>query len=291
MLRSQQRGRSLHRPLDAMKEDPSRNRRALRESVKRRCSDEDEQARQKHLLNLPRQGEMCRIATPSAAIVWANALESLPSESFKFALNASHDTLPHNANLHLWRKKGSDLCPLCGERQTLLHVLNACNTALNLRRYNDRHDAVLRELYCNLKPHFPPSMSTTADLDNYCFPHHIVSTDLRPDIVCWDESRKAVWFIELTVCFESCFQAAADRKEVKYLDIATSAAQAGYNTEVITVEIGSRGLPHTIGFNKLETAFNIPAKDLRSLQIKLSQTAILGSHHIWCSRNRQNPLC
>ena len=53
-------------------------------------------------------------------------------EPFKFALNAVHDTLPHNANVHLWKKKTTDLCPLCGEHQMLIHLLNVCNNALHL---------------------------------------------------------------------------------------------------------------------------------------------------------------
>ena len=63
---------------------------------------------------------------------------------FTFILNAAHDTLPHNANLHLWGKKASDTCPLChADNQNLVHVLNLCQVALNLRRNNDRHDSVL----------------------------------------------------------------------------------------------------------------------------------------------------
>ena len=51
-------------------------------------------------------------------------------------LIAAHDTLPHISNLHLWKKKPNPSYPLCGhQKQTLLHVLNNCNTALHHRRY------------------------------------------------------------------------------------------------------------------------------------------------------------
>ena len=51
------------------------------------------------------------------------------SAQMKFALNATSDMLPHNANLSLWRKSDnlSAACKLCGERQILCHILN--NTA------------------------------------------------------------------------------------------------------------------------------------------------------------------
>jgi len=35
----------------------------------------------------------------------SQAVQSLPEDEFNFALNAAHDTLPHNANLHNWHKK------------------------------------------------------------------------------------------------------------------------------------------------------------------------------------------
>ena len=67
-----------------------------------------------------------RCSPPDGAKVWAKALENVHDEHLKFALNSAVDTLPHNANLHLWKKHDSDACPICGEKQTLIHILNAC---------------------------------------------------------------------------------------------------------------------------------------------------------------------
>ncbi len=39
--------------------------------------------------------------TPDTPTIWANAVQCLLDESFRFVLNAAQDTLPHNANLHL----------------------------------------------------------------------------------------------------------------------------------------------------------------------------------------------
>ena len=55
-------------------------------------------------------------------------ISALSSESMKFALNAATDTLPHNANLALWRGL-DDSCRLCGQRQTTSHILNHCEVA------------------------------------------------------------------------------------------------------------------------------------------------------------------
>ena len=72
-------------------------------------------------------------------------MQSSSSAHLRFAVNAAQDTLPHNANLALWRKNSevSDKCKLCEERQTLAHVLNCCQVALKNCHYNECHDEVL----------------------------------------------------------------------------------------------------------------------------------------------------
>ncbi len=81
-------------------EDPSRPRKALLKAAKRQVTDEDDDNRLTELQSLPRQGHMIRSTSPDTASIWATAVQSLPEDSFKFVLNAAHDTLPHNANLH-----------------------------------------------------------------------------------------------------------------------------------------------------------------------------------------------
>ena len=48
---------------------------------------------------------MMRTASPDGASLWSKAVQSLPAEQMRFALNAAVDTLPHNANLHLWKRR------------------------------------------------------------------------------------------------------------------------------------------------------------------------------------------
>lgn len=63
---------------------------------------------------------------------WVKAVQGLPPEPMKFALNASLSTLATNSNLHSWRKKAHNTCSLCREsRQPLVHthVLNKCPVA------------------------------------------------------------------------------------------------------------------------------------------------------------------
>jgi len=74
----------------------------------------------------------------------------------RFTLNAAMDALPHNPNLHLCMgKERAIACPLCGERQTLIHALNCCRVARELRRYHQRHNGVLGILADAFKKKLP----------------------------------------------------------------------------------------------------------------------------------------
>ena len=98
---------------------------------------------------------MSRISSSESASTWVSVVTKLPQETTTFTLNAMVDTLPHNANLYLW-KKLTDICLLCSKgRQTLLHGLNNCSRALDLCWYNERHDAVLSIISESVREHLP----------------------------------------------------------------------------------------------------------------------------------------
>ena len=131
-------------------------------------------------MSLPWQGELMRCARNPAAAIWVKAVARLSSGSMKFCLNAATDTLPHNLNIVLWGRlpTSSGCCKLCGEHQSLHHVLNHCSVALNLRRYNRQYDAVLKVIADMV---LAPNQHMTVDLpsNNYLFPQHIGRTESR----------------------------------------------------------------------------------------------------------------
>ncbi len=271
----------------AMTEDPSRTRKSLRLAAMKKQRFEEDESRADSLKSLPRQGQMMRIATPEAAPIWSKTIQFLPQHLLKFALNAAHDTLPHNSNLHLWKKRPSSSCTLCHQPdQNMIHVLNNCKVALELRRYNVRHDQVLRSIASITREHLPPSTHMSVDLsDGYVFPNHIVATDQRPDMVWWNDQQKTITLVELTVCFETSYEEAITRKEDRYHDLITEAREAGYRANLITIEMGSRGLPNMAGFQRLRVALNLSTQEFRQLLTDAARQAITGSYKIWCSRN------
>ena len=146
---------------------------------------------------------------PNAAAVWVKFIQSLPPAQMKFALNAASDTVPHNVNLSLWRRNDhlSAACRLCGVRQTLCHVLSNCKVALELCRYNIKHDNILHIITEFLKEQVSDDMTILADLtDQYMFPPSLAPSDLWPDLVAYSELTKTAIIIELTVCFETNFR-------------------------------------------------------------------------------------
>ena len=210
-ITEQQKCRMKFKPMvvarDALVVEPGMSRNKLSKIAKNMVREEEVEAKFSQMVASERRGEGLRIAEGEAAAQWASALENLTPFQLKFALNACQDTLPHNSNLALWKGHPSE-CKLCGERQTLLYVLGNCRVALQLRRYNARHDEVLRVIFNLLKEHLPTGHSIIADFQDhssYTFPPHIARTDLRPDIVVWNDNARSVVLFELTVSHESNF--------------------------------------------------------------------------------------
>ena len=55
-------------------------------------------------------------------------------------------------------------CKSCGKRLTLAYVLNHCQVALDLRRYNARHDAVLEVINQFGRENCPPDVEAITNL-------------------------------------------------------------------------------------------------------------------------------
>ena len=271
---------------EVMIDNPDSTRTSLSNGAKMMVQEEAFDERHQQLLGLEREGQMFRCVSPNAADTWGKVLMELSDEHRKFAINSAVDTLPHNANLHLWQKRRDDTCPLCGQRQTLIHVLNACPVALQTRRYNHRHDTVLEKIVTTISSHLQPTERLTSDLSDYLFPHHIVSTTLRPDIVWWDDVKKKLGLAELTICFETSFDGAAERKRTKYEELQHHAEKEGYKTMLITLEIGSRGIIHLPGFSILKKELSFSNREFSAMLKDISLETIIQSHRIWCQRNR-----
>ena len=101
----------------------------------------------------------------------------------------------------------------------------------------------------------------------------------------WNDEQKTITLVELTVCFETSYEAAITRKKGRYFDLIREAKEAGYASTLITLEMGSRGLPNMVGFQRLRDALKIPTQEFKKLLTDALRQAITCSYKIWCSRN------
>ena len=278
---------------NTMAKNPGAHRRVLLKHVKNTANVEDATSRKSQAEALPLQGQMLRANNLTADGIWATVVSNLGSGAMKFALNAASDTLPHNSNLVKWyRGSYTDHCKLCGKKQTLLHVLNNCEVALNLHRYNARHDCILQLIVTAAHASSSASYQLAVDLPEYQyhFPSHITLTNLRPDIVLWSDSQRTLNIIELTVCYETGFEDAADRKTRWYADLVEEVGKQGYHCQTIPLQVGSMGVIHEEDLNDFRCCLKpVPNKEWKKFLIALTTAAIEESQHIWSNRNHNNP--
>ena len=79
-------------------------------------------------------------STTQRKIKWCEILNDYAN--VRFLIRSVYDILPSRANLCIWNKTESALCPLCSGQETLRHILSSCPKALAKERYR-WHDQIL----------------------------------------------------------------------------------------------------------------------------------------------------
>ena len=147
----------------------------------------------------------------------------------------------------------------------------------------------LRDNTCNsLWPQKPSSwLSIDCQFTTIQLPSTKAS-DLISDIIFWSEALSVI-LIELTVCFDTLYTAAKDRKHAKYMyaKLVASGRLAGYCCNLVTLEVGSRGYIITghckgnqITCTSHQSWLLNPSNVCASIK-----TAFTKSFDIWCSCN------
>ena len=258
-------------------------------------SDESENIyeKAKSLLKQGRFLEMTLLEKSDAA--WKSFIYQLPQGTMKWILNSAIDTLPTLSNLKKWGKVSSDICKICNvRRETLAHITNNCEVALNQGRWNFRHDSILNfvsnciermegmEVYIDI-----PGQQTTAA---GTVPPSVTVTSEKPDICIVDRRppRNSVHLYELTVPQESRIDEANRLKTNKYSHFLTDIRNR--NVSIHPFEIGS-ATGHINDRNKstLTSLHKFAKKDipLKSFSSNISAIAILCSYFIFNARKQK----
>ena len=77
---------------------------------------------------------------------------------------------------------------------------------------------------------------------------------------------------------------AREKKKAKYHHLVEAGRAAGYQSKLITTEVGSMRMLGNADFNGLKQAINAPWKEFTNLSQKTTRTATMGSFNIWGSR-------
>ena len=159
-----------------------------------------------HLSKLTVQGKFSNIIKlQESDHFYRSIMFDLPHKQLSWLVRASIDCLPSFSNLRRWNKVLSNKCALCPRSETMWHVLNGCNVALNQKRYNLRHDSILLHIVKQTKAS-GCKKRIIADLEGYrlpgghTIPQDIVVTNERPDLVLIDDETGKIELFDLTSC-------------------------------------------------------------------------------------------
>ena len=69
------------------------------------------------------------------------------------------------------------------------------------------------------------------------------------------------------MCFDTLFEGAIKRKEDRYQELLDTIQDAGYTASLVTIEVGSLGIPKPTGFLKLKTNLGLSRATLVNLMV------------------------
>lgn len=220
----------------------------LKSNIKKKVQDEHQKKWYDKIQELMVQGKFLELlALQDEDLTWKGIIYNLPHRVLSFAVRAAIDALPTFRNLQRWGKRMTGRCVLCGNSQTLHHVLNGCKTMLDQGRYTWRHNAILQYMWqvVRASPAFKDGkVKVNVDLpgqQSSTIPIHILPCSDRPDLVILYPDEKKLVIVELTVPFETNIESSHNYKINKYCALVNDLTDIGYNCDIHCIEIGSRG--------------------------------------------------
>ena len=244
--------------------------------------------------NLTVQGAFLDLlAAEEGATHWKSIMFDLPHSVCKFLINSCSDTLNHNSNLVRWGKRTNDRCPVCGNKETLQHVLNMCSVYLEQGRFTWRHNNILQYIWSAIKEGLEAKEvehSSKADLDDHrgsTVPVEYAVTSLKPDICVLLTTNAKLIIIELSVSFELNIPKMHAYKVNKYTPLLNDIREKGNEVYFLALEVGSRGFISKDNEKTLKSIHSMlfiktPFKKFKS---DISKLAIISSFVIYHAKS------
>ncbi len=279
-----------------------RNVESVKAKVKLNIAEEFHEMWTKHIKTLTVQGRFLEILSMEEShITWRSLIYNLPRGILQFAVNSTIDTLATNANLKRWGKRTNAKCDLCGQRETLHHVLNNCQYMLD--RYAWRHNSILHYIYGHFTVQCSQQVSIYMDIPGLhdgisTIPADILVTNLKPDLIIVNRPEKTITLFELSVPFETNISNTHARKVDRYKNLIADIEERKYKVQYFPVEIGSRGYIDKENCQRLKCMLHKLKVGLKFTSIKgdLSKIALLGSYIVYHSKYDEiwlepRPIC
>ena len=205
----------------------------------------------------------------------------MATNTYKFARKALTFSLPVNTNLKRWNKISSAKCLLCNGRQTQLHVLNNCVTAVNNGRYTWRHDSILYTVMYYVKQWTEKGYEIYANLEGYTTTNVLFNGNVRADIAVKKGNDSTT--VELTCCFETNLLKSHKFKKEKY-DKLDKKLKSKLNLNKLYIEVTSLGLTP-----KTNRCFDILLKsngiNRYRMKKKICEVALRSSYYVYTQTN------
>ena len=223
------------------------------------------------------------VCSPQTICVWQSLVKNLPTNIFCFCRKALIFCLPNKSNLLRWKLSQNDNCELCSKKQTQLHTLSNCSSAL--KRCTWRHDSVLTCLIKNIEKYLNKKQKLFTDCPSLPYTNtSALFTNQRPDIAIQENNHITV--IELTICFETNTKKSRDYKAQRYANLSDQLKLRNAKLSLVLLEfttlgfIGKESLTQTTRFLK---SIGAPRDHII---YKCMETAIRASYFIFCRRNK-----
>jgi hypothetical protein len=125
------------------------------------------------------------------------------------------------------------------------------------------------------------------DSKNIVFPPEIYSTAQRPDIVIYSPAASKVIMIELTCPAEEGIEAAAVRKQARYILLKERSEAGLWSAAVLNIEVGARGFV-ALSVHRCLAALGFSGRATNKICRRLGEVVARCSYAIYLSSS--NPV-
>ena len=239
-----------------------------------------------HFVGLQRQGRFQREALPHidmSCSVGHLTNDSVNDHLTRFVAKGRLQLLESNAvNSTYFPAEYTTACPLCAfQWDTNSHALNCCRRLKGL--YTERHDRCVELVRREVEKTIVTDHVAVFDNQPVCLDGVSCVDNSRPDLCIVDHSNSTAFIVELANPFDPFIDQCYQTKFNKYMPLCLKMAEAGFNTKVIVLVIGSLGSVHRRVVSGLRM-LGLSQRQSKGLARYLSVSVMIGSRRVWARR-------